>query len=102
MHAICSTQIFKKDVDEHQQQAVPYCALKAHIITDDPHEQVEPLICSLDILGTTEKEKYFTFDIHPGIIIVIDIATEPSQHVTQVTLWGYSQHVQLLCLCTCT
>ena len=95
---LCSTQIFKKDVDEHQQQVVPHCELMAWIIEDN--SQVKPLICSLDILGTTEKEKYFTFVIHPGMYsytvyenyyylscIAIDIvSSEPLQKNAQCKL----------------
>ena len=56
----------KRQVDDHQPEhrTVPHCELVAKWMKKD--QQVEPLEYTVDILGTTEEDKYFTINIDPG------------------------------------
>ena len=55
-------QIVKKEVDDHR--TVPHCELVAKWMKKD--QKVDLLEHTVDILGTTEEEKYFTINIDPG------------------------------------
>ena len=66
MHAH-APQIEKKEVDDHshENQTVPHCELVAKWMKDE--NQAKALMHTVDILGTTKKNKYFTINIDPGI-----------------------------------
>ena len=55
-------------MDDHSasenKTTVPHCELVAKWIKGD--QQVKPLEHTVDILGTTDEEKYFTIIIDPG------------------------------------
>lgn len=62
-------QIEKKIVDEHSpenQLIVPHCELKAKWVKGA--EQLKPLEYIINILGTTDEEKFFTINIDPGLM----------------------------------
>ena len=59
-------QIAKELVDKHhsERQTVPHCELVATWLKRE--QQVKPLVHTVNILGTTEDDDYFTINIHPG------------------------------------
>lgn len=56
----------KKEVVEHRPESktVPHCELVAKWIKED--QKVKSLEHTVDILGTTEEDNYFTINIDPG------------------------------------
>ena len=56
----------KREVDNHQPEnrTVPHCELVAKWIKE--HQKPKQLEHIVDILGTTEEEKYFTLNIDPS------------------------------------
>ena len=63
---LSNIQIMKADVDDYltKNMKVPHCELVANWIKID--QKLEPLQHTVDILGTTEEEEYFTISIYPG------------------------------------
>ena len=71
-------QIVKREVDNHkpeQERTVPHCELVAMWTAEDKH--IQPLIHTVDILGAEEEEKYFTINIHPGILHIPRLSVIP-------------------------
>lgn len=67
-------QILKKEVDDYRsrnKRAPPHCELVAKWI--NRKEQMEPLVFLMNILGTTEMDKYFTINIDPGIHFILTL-----------------------------
>ena len=58
-------QIEKKLVDDHrpESQTVPHCELVAKWLKRE--QQMKPLEHTVNILGTTEDDDYFTINIDP-------------------------------------
>ena len=58
-------QIAKEQVDSHhsESQTVPHCELVATWLKRE--QQMKPLVHTVNILGTTEDDDYFTINIHP-------------------------------------
>ena len=62
-------QILKKEVDDHhpENKTIPHCELVAKWTIVDKEVKVKSLIHTINILGTTYEETFFTINIEPGM-----------------------------------